>query len=77
VRLVAHHRSRYFLFEIDGAQEDDPWAPYGRVYDRTSGVLFDRVPLCRLADLHDFLEPWNGSPREREKLEEEAVACVG
>jgi hypothetical protein len=72
VRLLAHHRNRYFLFEVDGPRDDDPWAPYGRVYDRLARVLFDRVPLCRLADLDDFLEPWKGSDRERESLEAEA-----
>lgn len=76
VRLIAHHANRYFLFEINSARKGDAWAPYRRVYDRSARVLFDRVPLCRLADLGDFFEPWRGSAPEREELEAEPAACV-
>jgi hypothetical protein len=76
VRLAAHHCSRYFRFEIGGARDADLRVPYRRIYERAARVLFDRVPVCRLADLDDFLAPWKGSHRARECPEREAVILV-
>ncbi len=76
MKLVAHHGDRYFLFEIDWADPSDPWAPFGRVYDRVAGVLFDPVPFCRLNEVDYFFEDWQGPESERQTIEEEATSAV-
>jgi len=76
MRLVAHHRKRYFLFEVDWGDEGDPWAPYGRVFDRVAGVTFEPLPLVRLEQTGDFFEKWQGSERETAAIKEEAEAAA-
>ncbi|TML46690.1 MAG: hypothetical protein E6G19_01155 [Actinobacteria bacterium] len=76
MRLVAHHLKRYFLFEVDWGDDGDPWAPYGRVYDRVAGITFDPIPLVRLEQTGDFFERWQGSERESAAIKEEAEAAV-
>ncbi len=60
MKLVGHHKDRYFLFEIEWGNDGDPWAPYGRVYDRAAGVLFGPIPFRRLNEAEDFFEDWQG-----------------
>jgi hypothetical protein len=75
MKLVAHHDRRYFLFEIVYGDEGDPWAPYGRVYDRVSRRMFPPVSFLRLNEAKDFFEDWAGSEKERRAIEEEAAAA--
>jgi hypothetical protein len=72
LRLTATHADRYFLFETDFGDDDDPWAPYGRVYDRLGESLFQPIPMRRLAELGSFFEEWKGPESERERIEREA-----
>jgi hypothetical protein len=76
VKLLAHHQNRYFLFEVDWGDEGDPWAPYGRVYDRVSGVTFAPIPLVRIEQTGDFFEKWQGTNEEAAAIKTEAEAAV-
>jgi hypothetical protein len=76
LRLAASHADRYFLFETDYGDEGDPWAPYGRVYDRVAENLFQPVPMSRLAELGDFFEEWSGHESERVQIEREAGSLL-
>ncbi len=76
MKLVAHHGGRYFVFAIEWGDEGDPWAPYGRVYDRAAGVMFDPVPFSRLNEAEGFFEKWQGPEDERQMIEEEAASAV-
>jgi len=77
MKLVGHHDGRYFLFEIVYGDEGDPWAPYGRVYDRVSRRMFHPVSFIRLNEADGFFEEWEGSAEERRTIEEEAAAASG
>ena len=76
MNLVAHHGDRYFVFEIEWDDPTDPWAPFGRVYDRLARVLFEPIPFCRLDEIDYFFESWRGPESERHAIEEEASAAV-
>jgi hypothetical protein len=76
MKLVGHHKARYFLFEIEWGNEGDPWAPYGRVYDRAAGVMFEPVSFRRLNEAEDFFEEWQGPEDERQMIEQEAAAAI-
>jgi hypothetical protein len=76
MKLVAHHGDRYFLFAIEWGDEGDPWAPYGRVYDRTAGVMFTPIPFRRLNEAEDFFEEWQGPDEKRQLIEEEASVAL-
>ncbi|MGN6431348.1 MAG: hypothetical protein ACTHNB_11560 [Gaiellaceae bacterium] len=70
--LLAHHQKRYFLFEVEWGDEGDPWAPYGRVYDRVARLTFEPIPLVRLEQVGDFFEKWDGSGEEAAAIKAEA-----
>jgi hypothetical protein len=72
LKLIGTHAERYLLFETDFGDDDDPWAPYGRVYDRVAETLFQPIPMRRLAELGSFFEEWKGPESERVRIEREA-----
>jgi hypothetical protein len=76
LKLAASHADRYFLFETDWGDEGDPWKPYGRVYDRVTGVLFQPIPFRRLDDLDGFFQPWSGPIEERLEIEREIASLL-
>jgi hypothetical protein len=77
MKLIAHHGERYFLFEVEFGDEGDPWRPYGRVYDRVAGVVFNPVSFRRLNDAGDWFQEWQGTEDERRVIENEAAAAAG